>query len=49
MKTPPKDYISALRLGSYGAKTPLTSSSFSPLAPSLTICKMNDIKILSQN
>ena len=44
MKTPAKDYISALKIGSYLASTPSTLPSSPPQPPALT-----DICIISNN
>lgn len=49
MKTPAKDYISALKSGSYGTRTPLTSSSIHPQTSTLTIYKLADISLFAQN
>jgi hypothetical protein len=49
MKTPSKDYISALKSISYGSRTPLTSTSFSPSQSALGSYKLPDIQLFATN
>ena len=49
MKTPSKDYISALKNNSYGSRTPLTSTSMSPSQSALGNYKLPDIQLFPSN